>query len=126
MERGGQKPELHCDFCNKPVPDTQWRFKCRAFTHDGNMVGGVRIGFINPAASTDWCACDECKDLIVAGYRDSLVQRSLSSEHSEWVNLTRSLPRTERRQLRRTIRGLHDAFWSHREGAPVRETGVPS
>lgn len=68
---------------------------------------------------TDWAACDECKEVVVAGKRDELVDRALNSPHSEWVGVVKTFPRAERRKLHQMVRNLHDTFWKNREGPPT-------
>jgi hypothetical protein len=85
----------------------------------------VPIGYLEMSdhpSDTDWAACDECKELIVAGKRDELVDRALTSPHSQWVQYAKTLPRTERRKLRQMVRTLHDTFWKNREGPPTEVT----
>jgi hypothetical protein len=125
---GGVKTDAHCDFCNDPA--IRWRFHARrSQTVSPDSIGshGVRLHYLDRSdhpQDTDWAACDECKALIVGGRRDALVERALTSPHSDWVVLlqTMSLSRDERRKLRRTIRNLHDTFWKNREGPPQEVT----
>lgn len=101
-----------CDFCSSP--DVAWAFPCRTLTKEV-PVPDVNVDF---GSIGSWAACATCHELIVAGKREELAQRSVE---------TMDVPTQLKSDVMLSgIRGLHDTFWSNREGDPVPTTpGAP-
>lgn len=100
-----------CDFCSSP--DVAWAFPCRNLTKPLE-VPGASVDF-NSFGS--WAACRTCHDLIVAGKRDELTQRSVDTFPVNSIS-----PEVLSVELRK----LHDTFWASRNGSPVPTTpGAP-
>lgn len=78
-----------CDFCS--APGARWSFPCQDF--DDN--------------EGPWAACDECKDLMVAGRRLPLWRRAV--EHELRMNPGQT-------GVLRAVKTAHDGFFAHRIG----------
>ena len=92
-----------CDFCHGPNPN--WRFGAQPFVLD--------YGEVRSLSDADWAACDACRDLILAGDRDGLVERAMQTAPAIPGALD-----CEVRELRRWAQGL---FFQHRIGCePAR------
>lgn len=112
---GGQHFETHsdtviCDFCCYDKSIVVASYPARDFTMPviANVDAGMR-GW--------WAACADCRYLIEQGDRQKLAERSADA----YINKgeARSIPRP---LLVKSIRDLHDQFWSNREG-PVCDHG---
>jgi hypothetical protein len=102
-----------CDFCS--ATSARWAFRTRAFTTSSVLVDetdGQPFVLDFSDLTGVWCACDECKALIVSGERDKLVQRAVTPCDAL---LGERVPS----QAREYVRQLHDDFWRSREGGPV-------
>jgi hypothetical protein len=97
-----------CDFCSSP--DVRWAFPAN------NTTTPVPLPKPNTATFNSlgsWAACQLCHDLIVAGKRDELAERS--------ARTMKQIYRTPGSisSLVAMIRPLHDDFWANRHGDPV-------
>ena len=87
-----------CDFCSSPAP--AWRYPADSF-HDSFGSRSVE----------DWMACEACHALIVAGDRDGLARRCLTSP-----GLQVAVSFLGRARALGYCRDLHDRFWKARRG----------
>lgn len=106
-----------CDFCSAPLSDEAWDFPA-----DDVDYGEPRIGPNTPepveGAVGAWIACPACARLVRHSQRDKLAKRSfrcLERKSPEWVALGGG-----RAETMRSIRRVHDLFWSARRGEPTR------
>lgn len=101
--------QLRCDFCSQPDPT--WLCPCVPYS-DGLRDAQGRVHWSGP----DWLACEACAELICQGRRDELWQRGMVAVARALRKSGHSVPP----QLAAIVRGMHDGFWSHREGPPRR------
>lgn len=104
-----------CDFCNEAAPT--WQFPAEDVSTTFEVAGDAEE-ILNSRGS--WLACDECRELIVAGKRDALVSRSMESIMRMDVTLAEGSNRGRINDtVRAALRRIHDDFWKSRRGAPV-------
>lgn len=99
--------DLKCDFCSRTLAN--WRYPASDFVVPvTGSLGGGSLG--------DWAACHACRELIEAGDREGLAERSIRTLieiHPEVAGL--------RRELKEQIAGLQARFFQARIGPAVAE-----
>jgi len=94
-----------CDFCS--APDVTWQYPARSFVaYAVNGVVGQSVG--------DWAACRVCHELIEAGDRQGLLERSLQTLLEKNPEM---LP--EEAELRDQLAQIHGMFFAHQAGAAM-------
>ena len=95
-----------CDFCSNPA--TRWRYPIRDYHLVMVSLASGRVKITENVG--DWSACQECYRLIQSGDRAGLLRRSAQRL------MTPSMPP----EMLQAIRRIHDEFFAHRAGPPVR------
>jgi hypothetical protein len=110
--------DVHCDFCNVVLTDHGWDCPARDIDYDEprTRLGG---GDVVDGSIGSWLACDECAACVRNGDRETLVARAVIANYGPSEPLPSFRFKIPRRLLV-DLRDLHDQFWSHREGEPVR------
>lgn len=98
-------PKQICDFCSSP--SVAWRYPARSFI--AYVIGGIAGESVG-----DWTACRVCHDLIAAGNRCGLLDRSLQT-------LLDSRPemRACEVELRQHLAQFHGMFFAHQTGTAL-------
>ena len=91
-----------CDFCS--APDPGWRYPAR------NFIGYAACGIVGESVG-EWAACQECHQLIVAGDRSRLTERSVVSFIAFQPELA-----AIRTELETELGTLHGRFFENRTG----------
>jgi hypothetical protein len=94
-----------CDFCSEP--SVVFRYPAQ------NFIAYVAAGVAGESVG-DWAACKICHELIQAGDRAGLSERSvrtLLEKHPEMQNAEA--------ELRAQLTDFHRRFFANRAGAPV-------
>jgi len=94
-----------CDFCSDP--DVTWQYPARSFV--AYVVGDV-IG----QSVGDWAACRICHELIDAGDRRGLLERSLRTLLEKNPEM---FPAEV--ELREQLARFHRMFFAHQAGAAL-------
>ncbi len=102
-----------CDFCSEP--QVRWSYPARDFVDVGLVTP---TGILVSESVGAWAACEECHRLIEAGDRDALLRRSIQ-------NFIRfyGVPLPD---LGGDIVRIHNQFFAHRSGDPVKVEAVTS
>ena len=98
-------PKQICDFCSSP--SVAWRYPARSF------IAYVIAGITGESVG-DWAACRACHDLIAAGDRCGLLDRSLQTlleGHPEM--------RMSEAELREHLAKFHGMFFANQTGAAL-------
>jgi hypothetical protein len=94
-----------CDFCS--APNVAWRYPAQSF------VAYVVAGVVGQSVG-DWAACRICHELIEAGDRHGLLERSLSTLLEKNPEM-----RQAEAELRGQIAQFHRLFYNHQAGAAL-------
>lgn len=109
MEFVTHRDDSVCDFCCKEGEPVVSSYPARDFN----------VPMPSPALDTNsmgwWAACENCRSLIQAQDRDGLAQRSADIYEAQ---NGKAVPHA---LLVRSIRDLHDQFWTNRQGPPIEE-----
>lgn len=105
-----------CDFCGSSNP--KWQYEAQDFEQwRVGRIAGMSIGF--------WAACDTCKEMIEAGERESLAERStvalIAKAKVEFV-FTRAQMEKFSAVCRGQVKAIHDRFFQHKKGGPTAIT----
>lgn len=110
--------DVHCDFCNIVLTDHGWDCPARDIDYPEQRTG-LDSGEVIDGSIGSWLACDECATCVRNGDRETLVARAVIANYGPDQPLP-AFALTVPRQFMDDLRDLHDQFWSHREGEPVR------
>jgi hypothetical protein len=114
-----------CDFCASP--DVHWSYPCRDHqrrVEHLNVVMGTAGELrtqpvdLDAFSSGGWAACNPCHALIERSDRVRLARRSAK-------RLIRSGAPIGLKAAIAHCRGIHDQFWSHRDGPAVYSAQRP-
>lgn len=114
--------ELRCDFCS--ASDPAWKCPCGdspLAIPDRRAPGPPRYHYSVGA----WLACEPCAQLILQARRDDLQMRACVGFRRQ---LRRDDPESSRvlsdGRLALVVRGMHDDYWSTRQGPPRLMTAL--
>lgn len=109
-----ETPEIPlCDFCS--LASVKWRYDAEDFET-------ARIGNVAAQSIGHWGACATCKEMIDAGERESLAERStmaLIKNATAGRKFTPVQVETLRDLLWLRVKQVHDNFFKHKKGGPT-------
>lgn len=94
-----------CDFCS--APNVAWRYPAQSFL--AYAIAGV-VG----QSVGDWAACRTCHELIEAGDRRGLLERSLGTLLEKNPEMSPAAS-----ELRCQIAHFHRLFYDNQTGSPL-------
>ena len=97
--------EIICVFCCIEGVEIKYRYPARSFHAAGSPWG----------SAGDWAACQTCHDLIEAGDKKGLVERSVDSFIEKHPGFPSHIPHA-RRVVANELGELHKMFYKLRTG----------